>query len=139
VEIVERNLKMSTFSAIVSTITLFAFPIGISLYNSFSSSEETKKIEEKETEVSVKNFNQQDFHDLKEIDEECECMYGFKREEFKKNTDKILDSLQFHNKQIFILSGKKSTEWAKNEEESVISKHNEGIYSKNIKRNEKNQ
>lgn len=49
------------------------------------------------------------FHDCCEVSEDCECMYGFKRPDFKK--DEITGRVVFHTHHIFICSGQKSTEW----------------------------
>jgi hypothetical protein len=64
--------------------------------------------------------NKEKYFDVKEVSEECECQYGFKREEFKKNIEDLKNSVGNQNVHIFVTSGKKSTEWEENEDKTVL-------------------
>jgi hypothetical protein len=50
-----------------------------------------------------------DYHDVCDVNDECECKSGFKRKGFKGES--LQGKLPFHTKHVFICSGQKSTEW----------------------------
>jgi len=56
------------------------------------------------------------YYDCKDVTEECECKFGFKRKEFKAQDP--LGNLGDHFKHLFVCSGQKSTEWPKRVEDT---------------------
>jgi hypothetical protein len=100
----------------------------------FGTQEETKtenveKIEQKDTKDEEKKITKQvvkpfvepedsySFHDVCDVSEDCECEFGFKRKNFKK--DEVNGNVSFHSKFIFVCSGLKSTEWPERVESDV--------------------
>jgi mannitol-specific phosphotransferase system IIBC component len=88
--------------------------------------EKTEKVQEKVEEKKITKVEKQfvepednySFHDVCEVSEDCECEFGFKRKNFKK--DEVNGNVSFHSKFIFVCSGLKSTEWPERVESDVF-------------------
>ena len=76
-----------------------------------------KKIEQEPTIIFEKK-EEYSFHDVCEVSEDCECQFGFKRKDFKK--EETTGNVAFHQKFIFVCSGLKSSEWPEKLEKETV-------------------
>lgn len=54
-----------------------------------------------------------------DVDNDCECKFGFKREGFKSG--EITAKIPYHKKHIFLSSGQKYTEWPEKIEDVKVN------------------